>query len=165
MLKTRQLVTGGLLAAMTIVLGVSGIGFIPVPTLAARATIMHIPVVLAAILEGPVVGGLVGLIFGYYSMITATSFVQDPIIAIIPRILIGVFSYYTFKSTRSSAFAAAVGTLTNTGGVLGLAVLKGYLPYEAAMFIALTQGLPELVLAVFLVVVLTKSLQSFNKAR
>lgn len=161
MLKTRQLVTGGLLAAMTVVLGVSGIGLIPVPTLAARATIMHVPVILAGILEGPLVGGMVGLIFGYYSMVTAATFLQDPIISLIPRLFIGIFSHYVFKATKSSSLAAVVGTVINTGGVLGLAVLKGYLPREAALGIALTHGLPEVVFAVFLVVVLVRSLRGF----
>jgi len=44
---------------------------------------------------------------------------------------------------------------------LGLAVLKGYLPREAALGIALTHGLPEVVFAVFLVVVLVRSLRGF----
>ena len=33
------------------------------PNLAGRITIMHIPVVLGGILQGPMVGGLTGLIF------------------------------------------------------------------------------------------------------
>ena len=65
-LTTRQLVISGLLGAIAIILGITRLGFIPVPTPAGHATIMHIPVILGGILEGPIVGALVGLIFGVY---------------------------------------------------------------------------------------------------
>ncbi len=162
MLKTRQLAVAGLLAAMTIVLGVSGLGLIPVPTPAGRATIMHVPVILAGILEGPLVGAMVGFIFGLYSISTAgVPFLLDPLIAILPRVLIGVLSHYIFKLTRKSSLAAIGGTICNTAGVLGLAVIKGYLPYEAALGVAVTHGLPELVVAAVLVFLLVRSIRRF----
>ena len=43
-LNTRQIVISGLLVALALVLGVTGLGFIPVPTPAGAATLMHIPV-------------------------------------------------------------------------------------------------------------------------
>ncbi len=60
----------GVLGAISIILGMTPLGFIPVgPT---RATIMHIPVIIGgAIMEGPLVGGIVGLIFGLFSMFQA----------------------------------------------------------------------------------------------
>ena len=66
-LTVRKMMVVGLLASISIVLGiVPGLGFIPVgPT---RATIMHIPVIIGAIMEGPLVGGLIGLIFGVFSI-------------------------------------------------------------------------------------------------
>ncbi|NLJ33838.1 MAG: ECF transporter S component [Firmicutes bacterium] len=162
MLKTRQLAVAGLLAAMTIILGVSGLGLIPVPTPAGRATIMHVPVILAGILEGPYVGAMVGFIFGLYSISTAgVPFLLDPIIALVPRILIGLFSHFIFKITHRSSLAAAAGTICNTVGVLGLAVLRGYLPFGAALGVAVTHGLPEVVVAAVLVYLIVRSLQSF----
>ncbi len=44
------------MGALTIILGVTGLGLVPVPTPAGRATILHVPTIIAAILEGPVVG-------------------------------------------------------------------------------------------------------------
>ena len=65
-LNTRQIAVIGMLSSISIVLGLTGYGFIPLPI--ARATIMHIPVIIGAILEGPVVGMLIGLIFGIFSI-------------------------------------------------------------------------------------------------
>lgn len=100
--KTRQMVTVSMLGAITIVLGLTPLGFIPLGLI--NITTMHIPVIIAAILEGPVVGGLVGLIFGLSSLANAMlrpgpiSFVfYNPLISILPRILIGVFAGYTYK--------------------------------------------------------------------
>ena len=94
-LTTRRMVMGGVFGAICVVLGVSGIGMIPVPNLTGRATIMHVPVILAAVLEGPLIGGFTGLIMGVYSLMTA-SLVPDPIVTILPRILIGVVSGFVY---------------------------------------------------------------------
>lgn len=100
-LTSKKLTVAGLLGAITIVLSLTPLGFIPLGLI--NATTMHIPVIIAAIVEGPVVGGLVGLIFGASSLIraitspTPVSFVfYNPLISIVPRILIGITSYYAY---------------------------------------------------------------------
>jgi uncharacterized membrane protein len=65
----RKIVITGVLGAISAVLGLTPLGFIPVGV--TRATIMHIPVIIGAITEGPTVGGLVGLIFGLFSIFQA----------------------------------------------------------------------------------------------
>lgn len=98
----RKLTIIGVLGAISVVLGMTPLGFIPVgPT---RATIMHIPVIIGAIMEGPIVGGLVGLIFGIFSIYqaitapTPVSFVfLNPLVSVLPRILIGITAYYSYK--------------------------------------------------------------------
>ncbi len=163
-LTTRQMAVSGLLGAIAIILGSTRLGFIPVPTPAGHATIMHIPAILGGILEGPVVGALTGLIFGFYSFLNATNpMFADPLIAILPRIFIGVTAYYSYKYLRgNSVVAAIVGTLTNTIGVLGLATLRGYLPFKASATVALVQGTPEVVVAVLLVTLLVKALKKLG---
>jgi uncharacterized membrane protein len=162
-LSTRQIAISGLLGAVAIILGITPLGFIPVPTPAGHATIMHVPAILGGILEGPVVGGIVGLIFGIYSFVRATSpFFADPIIAVIPRVLIGIVSYFTYKYTRSPAVAAVLGTATNSVGVLGLVALKGYLPVPAAAGVVITHGIPEIVVAVVLTVMLVKGIKKIR---
>lgn len=100
-LTTRRMAVIGVLGGISMVLGLTPLGFIPIgPT---RATIMHIPVIIGAILEGPIVGAIVGLIFGLFSIFQAVtnptpiSFVfLNPLVSVLPRILIGVVSYYVF---------------------------------------------------------------------
>lgn len=100
-LSIRKVVIIGVLGGITAVLGMTPLGFIPVgPT---RATIMHIPVIIGSIMEGPLVGGFIGLIFGLFSIFqaitnpTPVSFAfLNPIVSILPRILIGIISYYVY---------------------------------------------------------------------
>lgn len=116
------------------------------------ATIMHIPAILAGILEGPVVGGLVGFIFGLYSFLYPSNpALANPLVSVLPRILIGVTAYYAYRWSKRPYLAAAVGTITNTGGVLTGYVLTGFLPLKAVLVIAATHGIPELILAIFVV--------------
>ena len=163
-LTTRQMAISGMLGAIAILLGITRLGFIPVPTPAGNATIMHIPAILGGILEGPVVGALTGLIFGIYSFANATNPIfADPLIAILPRIFIGVASYYTYKYFKqSSVLAAAMGTLTNTIGVLGLATIRGYLPAKVSLSVGLIHGIPEIIVAALLVAVLVKALKKLG---
>lgn len=168
-LATRQLVTAGLLGTIAIILGATGLGFIPVPTPAGRATIMHVPAIIAGILEGPLVGLFVGLIFGIFSFVQANAFFSDPLIAIVPRMFIGVVAYLVYKPFQGrpglgACLAAIAGTLTNTLGVLSLAVLRGYLPsWAVAGGIVLTHGIGEIIVACVLVVIVAKALLRFER--
>lgn len=160
-ISTRKMTTAGMLGAVAVVLSVTGLGMIPMPSLAGRATIMHVPVILAAILEGPTVGAFTGFIFGLYSFMTPVGAIPaDPVVRILPRILIGITSYYTYTLLRRSrlgvAAAAVVGTLTNTIGYLGLASFIGYMPWEASLAVMITQMPFEMILAVVLLLVLDK---------
>jgi len=165
-MSTRQIVISGLLTALTVVLGVTGWGFIPMPTPAGAATFMHIPVIIAGMLEGPLIGGFVGLLFGLFSL----RFLGDPMVVIPARLVIGLFAWLAFRGVNAAArrflpsgkgllgalglagiAAGVAGTLTNTIGTLALAVWRGYITLGAAYTIALTQGVPELILAGFVV--------------
>lgn len=162
--STRKMAVAGMMGAVAVVLSVTGLGMIPMPTLAGRATIMHVPVILAAVLEGPWVGAFTGFIFGLYSFMTPVGAIPaDPFVRILPRVLIGITSYYTYVLFRRSrlgvAMAAIVGTLTNTIGYLGMASLIGYMPWAASLTVMLTQTPFELVLAVVLVLLLHKVLE------
>lgn len=56
--QARQLAIIGLLSGISIFLSVTPLGFIPIPPI--NPTIMHIPVIIGAIIEGPLVGAFVG---------------------------------------------------------------------------------------------------------
>ena len=141
----KKLTTISILVALQIVLSATPIGFIPLGF--TRATTIHIPVIIGAILMGPKVGALLGGVFGVLSLITntiaptATSFVFSPfysiggtsgnlwslVICFVPRILIGVFAGYLYLFLQkknlpkvfSCAAAGVVGSLTNTLLVMG----------------------------------------------
>ncbi|MDY6896421.1 MAG: ECF transporter S component [Thermotogota bacterium] len=184
--KTKRLVTISLLSGISFVLGFTPLGFIPIPP--ANATTMHIPVIIGAILEGPVAGMVIGLIFGVSSIIQALlrpnilsfAFV-NPLVSVLPRILIGLVSYYSYRlafelfssnkekvskwrDSVSVGVSAALGTLTNTAGVLGMMYLLFADRIATAMGVAkeavggvvlaigLTNGIPEIIIAVLITV-------------
>jgi uncharacterized membrane protein len=170
-LSVRQIVIAGSLGGIAIFLGATQLGFIPVPNLSGRATIMHVPVILGGALEGPVVGTIVGLIFGIFSFIQAdVPFFRDPLVSILPRLPIGIVAWAVFAALRSrsldlaSAAAGVLGSLTNTVGVLGMAVLLGYLPLAATVPI-IPQAIAEAVLAAVVTVVVVRGVMLFRSGR
>ena len=65
-LDTRYMATLAMLCGVLLVMGMTGIGFIPLPVI--KATTMHIPVLLGAILLGPAAGAVLGGLFGLCSI-------------------------------------------------------------------------------------------------
>lgn len=153
-LRTRDIVISGLLGGLSIFLGVSGWGFIPMPT-GVQATIMHLPVIIGAILEGPVVGTMVGFIFGFFSCVMprGVAFFVDPLVSIFPRLFIGVVSYFVFKHVArlnthvAMVLAGVIGSLVNTVLVLGMVVIRGYMPLNGAKVVAVANGIPEAIVS------------------
>ena len=136
--NVRRITIVGILSALTLALSlIPQIGYITIPGLGLQITIVHIPVIIAGIIEGPVVGAFVGLIFGLSSLYTALTSplpiafaFLNPLVSILPRIFIGVVAWYVWRAmttvTKDKArpvsigIAAAMGTVTNTIGVLGM---------------------------------------------
>lgn len=185
-LNTKQIATVGMLSAISILLGITRLGFIPIPPVSA--TIMHVPVIIGAMLEGPIVGAYIGFIFGLFSVINAItnptplSFVfMNPIVSVLPRILIGIVSYYCYKllflklSTFKIALGAIVGSLTNTFGVLGLMYLIYVEKYaklfnlsvpaakKAILGIGIANGIPEALLSATIAIPVVTAIKKFRK--
>jgi uncharacterized membrane protein len=170
-LNVRQIVIAGILGGIAIFLGYTRLGFIPVPNLAGNATIMHVPAILGGALEGPVVGTIVGGIFGIFSFIQAeVPFFRDPLVSILPRLFIGVVAWAVFVGLRgrsidlASAAAGVLGSLANTVGVLGMAVLLGYLPLAAVVPIV-PQAIVEAILAAVVTVVVVRGVLLYRSGR
>jgi uncharacterized membrane protein len=170
--NTRQIVIAGIIGGIALFLGATRIGFIPVPIpLIGNATIMHIPAIVGGALEGPVVGLLVGAIFGIFSFLNADNPVfLNPIVAIVPRLFIGVVAWAVFVGLRrwsidlASAAAGVLGAFTNTVGVLGLAILFGLLP-PAVIPAVLPQAIAEAILAAVVTVVVVRGIMLFRSGR
>jgi uncharacterized membrane protein len=179
--------TAFFLGILVLLASVPFLGFIPLGPI--NATTMHIPVIIASIILGPRIGGFLGGAFGIISMVRSTwiispiSFVFSPfvpvygmehgswkaiLVALIPRILIGVVPYFVFKACQKmmknkqglTLFIAGVaGGLTNTILVMNLIYFLFQQEYAAAigdagnavytviLGVILTQGIPEALVA------------------
>lgn len=153
--RTRRIVITGVLSAISIFLGMTRLGFIPWIS-GASLTIMQVPVIIGAILEGPVVGMVIGLVFGVSSLIQAAVaptgptdvWFTNPLLSILPRLFIGPMAWLVYsglKRWKVPAIIAAgiLGSLTNTVLVLGMIGVIGLLPWAALPAIIIANGLPE----------------------
>jgi uncharacterized membrane protein len=138
-ISVRNIVVAGALSAVAILLGATRLGFIPF-VLGVSITIMHVPVIIGAVLEGPVVGTIIGLLFGLFSLIwsfTAAGgdvYFQNPLISVVPRLFIGLFAYLVYRALREpqgwkAAIILGAVVLVAVGGLfvaLATPVLGGY---------------------------------------
>ena len=156
----------------------------PVPI---KPTIVHIPVIIASILYGPKVGALLGALMGVISLITntivllPTSYLFSPfvpngniyslIIALIPRILIGITPYFVYRSLKNKTgliLAGAIGSLTNTIFVLGgifllfSNVYNGNIQLLLASVIS-TNSIAEMIISAILTVAIIPALEKVRK--
>jgi len=141
---TRDLAVAGVFGALAIVLSFTPLGLIPVPNISGSATSLHLPAIIAGIVGGPIVGGLVGLVLaisswinysGTFIALAGNNVLVALLAAFLPRILIGVVAYYVYRVLRrlpvlAAALAGLAGTLTNSIGVLGLMFWLGTFPKQ-----------------------------------
>lgn len=145
--NVRRMTIISLLSAISIMLSMIPLGYIQIGPLAI--TTMCIPVIIGGIIEGPMVGMVVGLIFGLTSMFRGmagmagvTGFVFiNPLVSVLPRIFIGLVSYYSFKLSMkiikntyvSGLIAGGMASITNTVGVLGMIYVLYAAEYAKAL--------------------------------
>lgn len=161
---TRWMVSVALMAAIVIVLANTPLGMIQLPII--KATTVHIPVILGAILLGPGAGAILGAVFGICSLVSNTmaptllSFAFSPFLSTtgIPgalkaiwisvgcRILIGVSAgwlWVLFTKIKLNQFIALpivgfVGSMVNTVTVMGSIYFLFAQQYAEAKEVALT---------------------------
>jgi uncharacterized membrane protein len=170
-LNTRRIVVAGVLGAIAIALGVTRLGAIPVPNVSGDATIMHIPVIIGAVLEGPVVGMIVGLIFGISSIFQdRTGLFANPLVSVFPRIMIAVTSWLVYRALvrtnmdLAAVAAGVVGTLTNTVLVVGMLVILGLVPLAVVPTI-IPQAVAEVVIAAILTPLVVRAVNLARSGR
>lgn len=161
---TRWMVCVALMAAIVIVLANTPLGMIQLPVI--KATTVHIPVILGAVLLGPLAGGILGGVFGICSLISNTmaptllSFAFSPFmsttglpgvlkalwISVGCRILIGVVSGWLWKlfekvhlnQTIALPITGFVGAMVNTVTVMGSIYLLFAQQYAQAQDVGVT---------------------------
>ena len=141
--SVRKMVIAAMLSAITAVFTFTPIGMIPLPPPLPSATMVHIPVILAALVEGPAVGMTVGLVFGLCSLIRAwqvgmvglTLFFRNPLVSVLPRLLVPLIAFGAWMVWKKlvhqnaatdklgAAIASAIGAIANTVLCLGLIML------------------------------------------
>lgn len=186
----RTAILGVLIAIILVQSMVPFLGFIP--TGFVNITIIHITVIVAAIVLGPKDGAIVGLVWGLGTMIRAftsptsiidTTVFTNPIVAVLPRIAVGLiagwiylwFKKHSTKKVLGMAIASGVGSLVNTVLVLGLmrimyasAMAKAYatqtdLLNKLLLIIVGTNGVPELIAAVIIGPAISMAILKANK--
>jgi uncharacterized membrane protein len=154
--NVRKIVVAGALGALTIALTVTGAGVIPWFA-GVSLTVMHVPVIIGAVIEGPAVGIVVGGIFGVAALVKAAvapngpidAFFVNPFISVLPRLLIGIAAWAAYRAFRGKAGAIAaatagvVGSLTNSFFVLGALVAFGAIPLAVAGGVFVANSLIE----------------------
>lgn len=134
----RKLVVTGALGALAVFLGITRLGLIPWFS-GASLTVMHIPAIIGAIVEGPFVGLGIGAIFGIVSFFQANMpngvvdvLFRDPLVSVLPRILFPLVTWGIYfviakwKKIPAIIIASVTGSLVHTALVLGMiALTKG----------------------------------------
>ncbi len=161
---TRWMVSVALMAAIVIVLANTPLGMIQLPII--KATTVHIPVIIGAVLLGPSAGAILGAVFGICSLISNTmaptllSFAFSPFMSTsgIPgalkaiwvsvgcRILIGVaagwlwilFTRLKVNQIIALPIVGFIGSMVNTITVMGSIYLLFAQQYAEAKEVAVT---------------------------
>lgn len=132
----RKLVITAALGALAVFLGISRLGFFPWFS-GATITVLHIPAIIGAIVEGPFVGLGIGTIFGISSLLQAniapispTDLIfRNPVVSLLPRMIFPIITWAIFyvgkkwKKIPAVIIAAITGTLIHTLLVLGAIIL------------------------------------------
>lgn len=163
-MDTRYMATLAMFCGVLLVMGMTGIGFIPLPVI--KATTMHIPVILGAVLLGPAAGAVLGAVFGLCSIWANTTtpgllaFAFSPFmtteglpgvlkslwIALGCRIALGVIAGWLWRLTKRTLkqdylalpVTAAVSTICHTILVMGSIYLLLAQQYAQAKNVAIT---------------------------
>ena len=163
-MDTRYMATLAMFCGILLVMGATGIGFIPLPVI--KATTMHIPVILGAVLLGPAAGAVLGGVFGLCSIWANTTspgllaFAFSPFmtteglpgvlkslwIALGFRILLGVIAGWLWKGMKrvlkqdylALPVTAAISTICHTILVMGSIYLLLAQQYAQAKNVAIT---------------------------
>ena len=163
---TRWLVGVAMMAAIVVLLANTPLGMIQLPII--KATTTHIPVIIGAILLGPMAGAVLGGVFGLCSLVSntvapvAASICFSPFLAVSVggmlgavkalwvsvgcRILIGVVAgwlWIALKKIRvhdaiALPLVGAAGAMTNTAAVMGSIFFLFRAEYAAANNLAMS---------------------------
>lgn len=111
---TRWMVSVALMAAIVVILANTPLGMIQLPVI--KATTVHIPVIIGAIILGPLAGGILGGVFGVCSLLSNT---------MTPSLLSFAFSPVIYTSSPFVAHPSVGGTLATIWISVGCRICIG----------------------------------------
>ena len=185
--KANQTAQLALLIATMVVIEVLSQTIFAAFVLPIKPTLTHIPVIIASIVYGPKIGAYLGGFMGFFNdtatteIYTVSSYLFSPfveggtwasaVIAIVPRVLIGILPYFVYKILQNRlglTLSGAIGAFTNTFFVLlGIYFLipnfysQGGKTLMATIFT--TNSIAEMVIAGLLTVSITPMLLRLKK--
>lgn len=163
---TQNLVLTALFTAIILLMAFTPLGLIDLPII--KATILHVPVIIGAVLLGPKRGAFFGFLFGLCSLIKNTmapsllSFAFSPfvplpgessgslwalVITFVPRILVGIVPYYVCRGVFALAQNHPVGKVLGyvlagiSGGIVNTGLVMGLLGTVLSQSFAAAQGI------------------------
>jgi uncharacterized membrane protein len=183
-MKTKQIAYNALIIALIAVMAfVPWLGIITIGTVSI--TILHVPVIIAALLLGGQSAIIASLAFGVSTMLVAMTrgvtpidlLFVNPVVSVLPRLMFGLvlaglvklFNKDRFADTLTDLMVAIVGTLAHT--LFVLTILFMFLGYEGTLLtqisiwwtlvlgILLTNTSLEILASVFIAIPVVKVLR------
>ena len=190
--KNRRIAITGAFSALIILMGIPGLhlGYIQLSP-AASLTIMHIPVILAAVLAGLPGGIVTGLVFGLTSLVNAAAnpsglldpLFVNPFCSVLPRMLFGAAAWGVFRllsmvpvfpKTLCAAVTSFLTTLLHTVMVIGsmyvflnsqMSETMGGMGFVMVMGIILPGALLEAAAATFVCAAVTAAMSAASSKK
>ena len=184
---TSKLTFMGVMLALTIIF----VMITAMPNITfSMAVVMFIPTILTGIILGPAAGGIMGFFAGMSTLLRALLlpvsptdvFFINPLVSVIPRVLVGIAAYYVFilvskitkQNTIASSFAGAISMFINTIGVIGMLYIvfgqtmvdtmgSGFVAALGAIF--LSNGIIEMTVALIVVPIVYSAYTRYLKMR
>ena len=190
--KNRRIAITGAFSALIILMGIPGLhlGYIQLSP-AASLTIMHIPVILAAVLAGLPGGIVTGLVFGLTSLVNAAAnpsglldpLFVNPFCSVLPRMLFGAAAWGVFRllsmipvfpKALCAAVTSFLTTLLHTVMVIGsmyvflnsqMSETMGGMGFVMVMGVILPGALLEAVAATFVCAAVTAAMSAASSKK
>lgn len=190
--KNRRIAITGAFSALIILMGIPGLhlGYIQLSP-AASLTIMHIPVILAAVLAELPGGIVTGLVFGLTSLVNAAAnpsglldpLFVNPFCSVLPRMLFGAAAWGVFRllllvpvfpKALCAAVTSFITTLLHTVMVIGsmyvflnsqMSETMGGMGFVMVMGVILPGALLEAVAATFVCAAVTAAMSAASSKK
>ena len=108
----RKLTVISILSAITAIMVFTPLGMIPIFGVISATTCL-LPCLIGLLIEGPMTGGILGLVFGLLSMLkayispmlTMDPMFQNPLVSVLPRVIVPLAAWQVYRLMASNALS------------------------------------------------------------